>query len=1059
MAREQQAPTTVQHSFFRLVAQHGHRPDPEIRTLVRLGAAVQHERHAVQVSDVEGLTRTVALWAVVHLDGHIAKVLESGGVAERQLGDMLSIRGVPSPADVDDVLLHDELARALTVAFALPPPSRTIRLLDVAIAVLRDAVTNGGLLASRLDRLGADVPAIISTLDAQGAPAAPPAISDATGLCLGFYEALRRERAPDVPKADTVDGPSLWPAFAYVTSQYRNTMATRLATIMVELHGQHSEKTGPSTDYLFDLSPRVAPIPLADIDVVDHPVLRAAVTVRDRVEPGEDVHLRHVIAVALVHGSGPFGPETRDRDVDELRAGFLDQLDHDAPSEVVARWRAFFAGTATGPPVGRAVASLDVDMVDDATELNDELEVARVVSPLCNVLAARGTVPPMAVGLFGRWGSGKSYVMALMRRQVDQVCAGAKAAKTSGKQTSYCTDIVQVTFNAWHYMDTDDLWATIAVELFAAIAQVDPSVDVQKPRAEIVCELKDLERKSGSVDRTLARALDDPRVTSAAASMGLGEQREQALGMVREVDTSRSHLSSIVTVVKKWPRWRQWAIVGLAGVGVIALAVLAALLVAGTVSVRSLVTWTTLAATGLGAATKWLRGVSNGLAQVNEVVDDLGLKPSQVTAEGMADGVAEDQTIRDLRDELARIDRLTSTREWLQQRAQSTDYTAHFGVISVLRGDLKALAEKQRRESEDRRIILYIDDLDRCEPYRVVQVLQAVHLLLALPLFMVVVGVDPRWLTKSLERHYRQVLAGGGAQSRYGDDPLTESTPHDYLDKIFQIPFSLPTMGPKGYQRLIAALARPAAQARPDGDGHGSGTGPVPPAGDGTGAGTTPRNGDVETAPTAPAAVDDGPGQATGPESHADATGSAGSVSPITIDVNPPQLEITDPEIAALAEMDPLISTPRAAKRMMNLYRLIRAGLSDAEVEALVDQGWYRALAIVLAAQVGFPRVSTAFLAELVRSEDTALTITQRLTALPSHRPAAGRPDDSDWGSLRTALQEVCTGENGAPRADMDVSVANLVPWLPRLRRYSFEGALGVGGAFGVGGRVADRDQ
>jgi len=1052
MAREQQAPRTVQHSFFRLVAQHGHRPDPELRTLARLGAAVQRERHANHVSDVEGLTRSAALWAVVHLDPHIAKVLESGGVGEHDLGDILSLHDAPPPADVDDVVLHEELARALTTAFALPPPSRTIHLLDVAIAVLRDAVTYGGLLATRLERLDADVPAIISALDAEVAPAAPPAISEATGLCLGFYEALRRERTPEGPEPDELDAPSLWSAFAYVGSKRRDTMATRLTRTVVGLHGSRFEKTGPSPEYsLFDTSRKVDPVPLGEIDLVDHPVLRPAGVVRDQVEPGEVIHLRHVIAVALVQGSGPLGPETLDRDVEEIRTGFLDQLADDAPSEVVALWRRFFAGTATVPPAGRVVAPLDVDMVNDMTRLSDELQVAHEVDTLCNVLAARGTVPPMAVGLFGRWGSGKSYFMALMRRQVDQVCAAAKAAKDGGEQTSYCTDIVQVTFNAWHYMDTDDLWATIAVELFAAIAQVDPSVDA-RPRADVVRDLKRMERTSDPVDRTLARALDDPRVTNAAASMGLGEQREQALGLVGEVATSRNHLSSIIAVVKKWPRWRRLSIVGLVAAGVIALTMLAALLVTGMVSVQSLVGWTTLAATGLGAAAKWLRGVSNGLAQVNEVVGDLGLKPSEVTAEGMANGIAEDQQIRELRDELATIDRLTATRDWLRQRAQSTDYTAHFGVISVLREDLEALAEKQRRESHDRRIILYIDDLDRCEPSRVVEVLQAVHLLLALPLFMVVVGVDPRWLTKSLERHYRQVLSGAGTPSRYGDDPLTESTPHDYLDKIFQIPFSLPAMGPKGYQRLIAALARPAAQARPDGDGHGSGTDPVAPGGDATRAGTTPPNGDVETTPTALAA-DDGRGQATGPESHADATGSAGSVPPITIDVNPPQLEITDPEIAALAQMDPLIGTPRAAKRLVNLYRLIRAGLGEAEVKALVDQEQFRALAIVLAAQVGFPRVSTAFLAELVRSDETTLTITRRLTALPSHRLAGAGSDDTDWGSLRTALQAVCAGENGAPRADMDVSVSDLVPWLPRLQRYSFEGALGVGGG------VADRDR
>ena len=57
------------------------------------------------------------------------------------------------------------------------------------------------------------------------------------------------------------------------------------------------------------------------------------------------------------------------------------------------------------------------------------------------------------------------------------------------------------------------------------------------------------------------------------------------------------------------------------------------------------------------------------------------------------------------------------------------------------------------------RIVLYIDDLDRCPPAIVVKVLQAVHLLLAFPLFVVVVAVDARWLAKSLEQHYGELLS------------------------------------------------------------------------------------------------------------------------------------------------------------------------------------------------------------------------------------------------------------------------------------------------------------
>jgi hypothetical protein len=86
-------------------------------------------------------------------------------------------------------------------------------------------------------------------------------------------------------------------------------------------------------------------------------------------------------------------------------------------------------------------------------------------------------------------------------------------------------------------------------------------------------------------------------------------------------------------------------------------------------------------------------------------------------------------------------------------RAASEDYRRQLGLIATIRRDFQRLArlKEQWRKNKDGssprpidRIVLYIDDLDRCTPRQVVEVLQAVHLLLALDLFVVVVGVAPR---------------------------------------------------------------------------------------------------------------------------------------------------------------------------------------------------------------------------------------------------------------------------------------------------------------------------
>ncbi|QRK14190.1 hypothetical protein JQX13_50535 [Archangium violaceum] len=110
-----------------------------------------------------------------------------------------------------------------------------------------------------------------------------------------------------------------------------------------------------------------------------------------------------------------------------------------------------------------------------------------------------------------------------------------------------------------------------------------------------------------------------------------------------------------------------------------------------------------------------------------------------------------------------------------------------------------------------------MDDLDRCPPERVVQVIEAVHLLLAFKLFVVVVAVDAHWGGEALSKRFDYL--GDGRR------PGSGATVHDYLEKIFQIPFWLPPMDVAGCKELIedlcpsrapwTGLARPVGRSPP----------------------------------------------------------------------------------------------------------------------------------------------------------------------------------------------------------------------------------------------------
>jgi len=348
--------------------------------------------------------------------------------------------------------------------------------------------------------------------------------------------------------------------------------------------------------------------------------------------------------------------------------------------------------------------------------------------------------------------------------------------------------------------------------------------------------------------------------------------------------------------------------------------------------------------------------------------------------------------------------------DFLHERVASKDYAEQLGIIAMVRKDFETLtnrlSEGIRRNHPGKeidselikidRVVLYIDDLDRCEPKRVVEVLQAVHLLLAIELFVVVVAVDSRWLLNALRWHYQEFFHSGSDElniSREEESAWT-STPYNYLEKIFQIPFTLRPMTDAGYRKLVESLFDPTKAKRLPTSEPASEPFVVERAQQPDDHADEPKgNGEGESAMTAVAgeaggatdeedseeiAADDKSEDKSQPEKDEsvitgkeakqnDAEQSADKdnqdVRDAEDDESPPDLTpegltLSDPEKELLGMMRPLISTPRSAKRMVNIYRLMRAPLSEVEVKTFTGAAdgnpEYVAVQILLGILVGY---------------------------------------------------------------------------------------------------------
>jgi hypothetical protein len=150
-----------------------------------------------------------------------------------------------------------------------------------------------------------------------------------------------------------------------------------------------------------------------------------------------------------------------------------------------------------------------------------------------------------------------------------------------------------------------------------------------------------------------------------------------------------------------------------------------------------------------------------------------------------------------------------SLTEFVTARLEADDYRNKLGLMQQVRQDLASLSERLTPGPHNRsqlqaifprgpaRVILYIDDLDRCPPDRVIEVLEAVQLLLKTKLFIVVLAIDDRYIARALEEVYKGVLKRKGKPSGI-----------DYLEKIIQIPYRMRPISPAAVEPYLKSQVR-----------------------------------------------------------------------------------------------------------------------------------------------------------------------------------------------------------------------------------------------------------
>ncbi|MBK9672789.1 MAG: NTPase [Bacteroidetes bacterium] len=107
-------------------------------------------------------------------------------------------------------------------------------------------------------------------------------------------------------------------------------------------------------------------------------------------------------------------------------------------------------------------------------------------------------------------------------------------------------------------------------------------------------------------------------------------------------------------------------------------------------------------------------------------------------------------------------------------------------LVREFREDFKSMIDK----SEIKKLVVIIDDLDRCTPERIIENLEAIKLFLNVDKTAFIIGADPRIVRHAIEFRYKT----DGIENAVDQDSQNKRIMSDYLEKLIQIPYNLPKL-------------------------------------------------------------------------------------------------------------------------------------------------------------------------------------------------------------------------------------------------------------------------
>lgn len=513
-------------------------------------------------------------------------------------------------------------------------------------------------------------------------------------------------------------------------------------------------------------------------------------------------------------------------------------------------------------------------LTSDQPTTVDHLGLGRYADGLARLILHPGT-GPLTVGVHGEWGKGKSSFMRMVRRSLSLYASSnvedARALQAFGPGG-----------------------AAVEAVLGAIDVAGEEYPDAESSRSRLTGWRAAFALRE-QVERRMERVAANDVICVEFNAWQHQDAEHIWAGLVHEVSRAIEH--ELPRRARLWTpllhAWRQRRGELIAG---LIIPVVVAVLV-GAVAV-----WAGLTDAS-GTAPAWLRRLPNGLVPVASGALALWFAVSRVYSvlNPLSKRILSYVQMPNYRQHLGFQQRIVEDLRFLRGRLEvkrwrRPERSAWQQTLREQGGAAsRALKPKKRllprRALHRPRMVVFIDDLDRCEDHTIMQVLQTVNLVLGASEMFVFLAMDNAKVYRAIEQHY----------TADGKPPPTNFA-EEYLKKIIQLSFHLPPAVESQRFALIAGLfsqgarseyeARRAAQTR-DGD-SGSDAG-------GAGAAYDLFRYDPDAA-----------------------------IRPRIQHVR--EVEDTGEELMAFEDLNPFIGdNPRELKRLVNVHRLVKILLERPE--------------------------------------------------------------------------------------------------------------------------------